>query len=140
MTEFAVNILGKAKKWYSALQDFEGSGDSRLKKCALVYMAVKVFLILLATCSITILFLAPAFQKFVEDTSRMKLLLFTSPVILVVLFKLYFIGMIVLTYERPKHILQLVVRNMLREKDKIVLKLRDAVPSGLRHGYGKFAK
>ncbi|MCF6149125.1 MAG: hypothetical protein E3K37_10755 [Candidatus Kuenenia sp.] len=140
MIEFVENSRRIGRKWFSAIQDFECTGNNRLKKYFHVYMAVKVFLIILATCSITILFLIPAFQRFVEDASRPKVLLFTSPVIFVILFKLYFIGMILLTFDRSKHIFQLAIKNMMREREKILLKLREAAPFGLRHVYGKLVR
>ncbi|WP_295101469.1 hypothetical protein [uncultured Candidatus Kuenenia sp.] len=140
IAEFLENILKKKEEFFSTIQDFDGTGDNCFKKCALVYMSVKVFLILLATCSITILFLMPGFQEFVEETSRLKVLLFTSPVILVILFKLYFIGMVLLTYDRSKRIIRLAINNMVREMTNIALKLRTTAPLGLRYAYSKFAK
>lgn len=140
MAGFLENIRGKKGRLFSAIQDFDGTGNNCFKKCALVYMSLKVFLVFLATCSIMVLFLMPAFQHFVEETSRLKVLLFTSPVILVILFKLYFIGMVLLTYGRSKRIILLTIKNMLWERDKILLKSRDTAPLGLRHAYGKFAK
>ncbi|GJQ48205.1 MAG: hypothetical protein K8F34_09665 [Candidatus Kuenenia stuttgartiensis] len=137
---FLENIREKKGEFFSAIQDFDGTGDNCFKKCALVYMSVKVFLILLATCSITILFLMPAFQAFVEETSRLKVLLFTSPVILVILFKLYFIGMVLFTYDRSRHVFQLAVKNMSIERTRIILKLRDVAPLGLRHAYCKLIR
>ncbi|MBM4053696.1 MAG: hypothetical protein FJ264_03265 [Planctomycetes bacterium] len=134
------NILRKPGKWFSILQNIDETGNNCLKKCALSYMAAKVFLILLATGSITILFLLPAFQQFVEDTSRLKVLIFTTPVILVILFKLYFIGVVLLTYDRSKLILQSLIKNILSEGQKVVLKLRELVPIGFRHAQGKYAR
>lgn len=140
MAGFLKNIRGKKEALFSAIQDFDGTGNNCFKKYALVYMSVKVFLVLLATCLIMVLFLTPAFQKFVEETSRLKVLFFTSPVILVILFKLYFIGMVLLTYDRSRRIIRLAINNMVREMTNIALKLRTTAPLGLRYAYGKFAK
>lgn len=140
MAGFLENIRQKKGKFFSAIQDFDGTGNNCFKKCALVYMSVKVFLVLLATCSIMVLFLMPAFQKFVEETSRLKVLLFTSPVILVILFKLYFIGMVLLTYDRSRRIIRLAINNTVREMTNIALKLRTTAPLGLRYAYSKYAK
>lgn len=140
MAGFLENIREKKGKLFSAIQDFDGAGNNCFKKCALVYMSLKVFLVLLATCSIMVLFLMPAFQKFVEETPRLKVLFFTSPVILVITFKLYFIGMVLLTYDRSRRIIWLTINNMVREMTNIALKLRTTAPLGLRYAYGKFAK
>ncbi|WP_347274680.1 hypothetical protein [Candidatus Kuenenia sp.] len=140
MVGFLENIRGKKGEFFSTIQDFDGTGNNCFKKCVLVYMSLKVFLVLLATCSIMVLFLMPAFQHFVEETSSLKVLFFTSPVILVILFKLYFIGMVLLTYDRSKRIIRLAINNMVREMTNIALKLRTTAPLGLRHAYGKFAK
>ncbi|MCR4293821.1 MAG: hypothetical protein NUV76_13220 [Candidatus Kuenenia sp.] len=140
MAGFLENIRRKKGEFFSAIQDFDGTGNNCFKKCALVYMSLKVFLVLLATCSIMVLFLMPAFQKFVEETPRLKVLFFTSPVILVITFKLYFIGMVLLTYDRSRRIIRLAINNMVREMTNIALKLRTTAPLGLRYAYGKFAK
>ena len=140
MVGFLENIRRKKENLFTAMQDFDGTGNKCLKKCALVYMAIKVSLLLLATCSLSLLFLMPAFQIFVEDASRLKVLLFTSPVIIVILFKLYFIGTVLLIHDRPKHIFQLAVKNMLMERTRIILKLRDTAPLGLRYVYGKLVR
>ena len=140
MVGFWESIRRKKEHLFTAMQDFDGTGNNCFKKCALVYMSLKVFLVLLATCSIMVLFLMPAFQRFVEETSRPKVLLFTSPVILVILFKLYFIGMVLLTYDRSKRIIRLAINNMVLEMTNIALKLRTTAPLGLRYAYGKFTK
>ena len=78
-------------------------------KCAVIFMSVKVVLILLATFTTMAFLLSSVTPYLAVEMSKTKAMLFTLPLMMVITLKLYFIGKILMTYDRSKLVMKAVV-------------------------------
>ncbi|MCF6157439.1 MAG: hypothetical protein E3K32_02470 [wastewater metagenome] len=83
-----------------------------LKDCFVIYMGVKVGLILLATFSAMAFLLLSITPRLSLEMSLTKALLFTSPLMLIIMLKLYFICKIIVTYDESRLIVESIISRL----------------------------
>lgn len=92
----------KARQLLASVHNFKEKHKSLFMKCAMIFMSVKIGLILLATFVTMAFFLGTVTPYLAAEMSRTKAMLFTSPLLMIIVLKLYFVSKVLITYERSK--------------------------------------
>ncbi len=101
-TRWVMPLEKKARQVLAFLHNFKETHKSLFMKCAVIFMSVKIGLILLATFA-TISFLVSSVTPYLAvEMSKTKAMVFTFPLTMVITLKLYFIGKILMTYDRSR--------------------------------------
>ncbi|MEP9410401.1 MAG: hypothetical protein HRF42_03200 [Candidatus Brocadia sp.] len=108
-----VDLGEKVMQLFASLNNFKETHKSFFMKCAVIFMSVKLGLILLATFSAMTFLLGCAAPYLVGEMSKTKAILFVFPLTMIIMLKLYFIGKILMTYDRSSLVIKSVVNVLL---------------------------
>lgn len=108
-TRVVMNLEKKARQLLASVRSFKETHSSLFMKCAVIFMSVKIGLILLATFATMVFLLTSVTPYLAVEMSKTKAMFFTIPLTLVITLKLYFIGKILMTYDRSKSTMKAVV-------------------------------
>lgn len=108
-TRWVMNLEKKARQLLASVHNFKKTHRSLFMKCAVIFMSVKIGLILLATFATAVFLLTSVTPYLAAEMSKTKAMFFTIPLTLVITLKLYFIGKILMTYDRSKSTMKAVV-------------------------------
>lgn len=108
-TRLVMNLEKKARQLLASVRNFKETHRSLFMKCAVIFMSVKISLILLATFATMAFLLTSVTPYLAVEMSKTKAMFFTIPLTLVITLKLYFIGKILMTYDRSKSTMKAVV-------------------------------
>ena len=125
---FMSHTRGKTDNVISAMRDFKDRHKSRFMKCAVIYMATKIGIILLASITAMIYLMSHVTQYIEVEMSQAKALLFAVPLTLVIAFKLYFIFRMLLTYDRSRLIVQMVVNAIVLKGMRGIRQVGESLP------------
>lgn len=126
-----ITIQEKAKQLLAHIRDFKETHTTFFMKCATIYMAIKIVIILLATFSTLAFLLSTVVQHLAIEMSKSKAILLASPLTLVVMLKLYFIFKILMTYERSRLVIQSVIGVILLKSRQGMQRIEETLPDGL---------
>lgn len=126
-----VDLQGKVMQFFASIDNFKETHKSFFVKCAVIFMLVKIVLILLATFSTFVLLLSPLTQYLATEMSKMKSILFVSPLALIIMVKLYFIFKILMTYERSGLIIKSVINVLLLKGRQGLRRIVETSPAEL---------
>lgn len=127
-TRWVMSLEKKARQVLASVHHFKETHKSLFIKCAVIFMSVKIGLILLATFATMAFLLRSVTPYLAVEMSKTKAMIFTFPLTMVITLKLYFIGRILMTYDRSKSIMKAAI-------DVILLKGRH----GMRHAEEAFS-
>lgn len=114
-----------------AVRNFKERYKSVFINSAVVFMAIKLGLIFLATIATMSYFLSTASQYLAMETSKPKAMLLISPLILIIVVKVCFIIKILVTYGRSRALVKSAV-DYAWLKGKGCLRLaKESLPVGL---------
>ncbi len=130
-TSLVVNLREKSVHLLAAIHNFKEVHKTFLMKCAIIFMSVKIGLILLATFSAVVFLLGSAMPYLATEMSKTKAMLFASPLILIIMLKLYFIGKILMTCDRSGLIIKSVVNVLLLKGRQGLRRVRVTIPADL---------
>ncbi|CAG1771422.1 hypothetical protein BAC3_01804 [uncultured bacterium] len=108
-TRWVMNLEKKARQLLVSVRNFKETHRSLFMKCAVIFMSVKIGLILLATFATMVFLLTSVTPYLAAEMSKTKAMFFTIPLTVVITLKLYFIGKILMTYDRSKSTMKAVV-------------------------------
>lgn len=108
-TRWVMNLEKKARKLLASVRNFKETHRALFMKCAVIFISVKIGLILLATFATMVFLLTSVTPYLAAEMSKTKAMFFTIPLTLVITLKLYFIGKILMTYDRSKSTMKAVV-------------------------------
>lgn len=128
---WVVNLRIKAKQMHASVHNFKETHKSFFMKCALTFMSVKIGLILLATLSTITFFLRYVTPYLADEMSKTKALLFASPLTMIILLKLYFIGKMLMTYDRSRAMIIATFNVLLLKGGQGMRHIGEVLPSGL---------
>jgi len=86
---------------------------------------VKIGLIMLATGFVVMFLLIPASQQLALEYSKWKALLITSPVIFIIIFKIYYIFTVLLTYEKSRNAIQSILHVAVLKSSQTIERIRE---------------
>lgn len=92
-----------------AIRNFKERHKSVFINSAVIFMAIKLALIFLATFATMAYFLNTASQYLAIETSKPRAMLLMSPIILIIIVKICFIIKILVTYDRSRALMKSAV-------------------------------
>ncbi len=122
-------IEGKAWRLAAILHNFTGTHKAVLIRCAVIFLAIKIGLILLATISATVFMASTATQKISEEMTRTQALLFSTPLTLIMLLKLYFIFRALMAYGGSRKILVAAFHALLLKGGQGLRQIENSLPA-----------
>lgn len=128
-TKWVVTWDNKTRQLLGAVCDMIASHKSFLRKCATIFMAVKIGIILLATITTMVFLLNTATSYLSVEMSQGHSILFAFPLTLIILLKLYFIGKILMTYDTSKRVIKSVVRVILLKGQQGMRQIGERIPA-----------
>ena len=128
---FMSHTREKTDNIISAMRDFKDRHKPCFMKCAVIYMAAKIGIILLASFTAMIYLMSHVTQYLAIEMSQTKALLFAVPLTLVIAFKLYFIFRMLLTYDRSRLMIQTVVNAIVLKGMRGVRQVGESLPGDL---------
>lgn len=108
-----VDLQEKVMQFFASLNNFKETHKSFFMKCAVIFMSVKIGIVLLATFSAMVFLLGSAMPYLAGEMSKTKAILFASPLIMIIMLKLCFIGKILMTYDRSSLVIKSIVNVLL---------------------------
>ena len=108
-TRWVMDFEKKTRQLLASVRNFKETHKSLFVKCAVIFMSVKIGLILLVTFTTMAFLLSSVTPYLAVEMSKTKAMLFTLPLTMVITLKLYFIGKILMTYDRSKLVMKAVV-------------------------------
>ncbi|MBV6517792.1 MAG: hypothetical protein DCC43_07675 [Candidatus Brocadia sp.] len=128
---WVAKLQKEARQLLTSLGETISSHKSFLLKSAVIFMAVKIGIILLATVSTVVFLLNTATPYLTVEMSKTQAMLFAFPLTLIMMFKVYFIGKILMTHDTSKCVIQSVVHGILLKGKQCVRRIGETVPAGL---------
>lgn len=128
-TPWVIKLRKEARQLLGAVCDMIASHKSFLRKCATIFMAVKIGIILLATITTMVFLLNTATSYLSVEMSKMHSILFAFPLTLIILLKLYFIGKILMTYDTSKRVIKSVVQVILLKGKQGMRQIGETIPA-----------
>ncbi|KAB2832587.1 MAG: hypothetical protein F9K48_10185 [Candidatus Brocadia sp.] len=128
-TPWVIKLRKEARQLLGAVCDMIASHKSFLRKCATIFMAVKMRIILLATITTMVFLLNTATSYLSVEMSKMHSILFAFPLTLIILLKLYFIGKILMTYDTSKRVIKSVVQVILLKGKQGMRQIGETIPA-----------
>lgn len=128
-TKWVITWDKKARQLLGAVCDMIASHKSFLLKCATIFMAVKIGVILLATITTMVFLLNTATSYLSVEMSKMHSILFAFPLTLIIMLKLYFIGKILMTYDTSKQVIKSVVQVILLKGKQGMQQIGERIPA-----------
>ncbi len=129
-TQWFMNLQEKIIYLFLFLNSLKEKKKPFIMKCAFVYMAVKIGLILLAAFTTMAFLITSVTQHLAIEMSRSKALIFASPLTLIVMLKLYFIFNMLVTYDRSRLIMKSVLDKAFLKGKQGMQTLKEAFPTG----------
>ncbi|MFN3533286.1 MAG: hypothetical protein ACK41Q_12375 [Candidatus Brocadia sp.] len=108
-----LDLQEKVMQLFASLNNFKETHKSFFMKCAVIFMSVKIGMILLATFLAMVFLLGFVTPYLAGEMSKTKAILFASPLTMIIMLKLCFIGKILMTYERSSLVIKSVVNVLL---------------------------
>lgn len=130
-TRWFIKLQKEARLLLASVGNFTTSHKSLFLKCAVIFMSVKIGLILLATFSTMAFLLGSATPHLVIEMSKTKAILFAFPLTMIILFKVYFIGKILMTHDTSKRLIHSVVHGILLKGKEGVRRIEETIPADL---------
>lgn len=116
------------RKLLTTVHRFKEERKQFLMRCVFIYMAVKIVIILLATFT-TLFFVTNSVSGYLAiEMSRTKVILFTAPLTLIIVLKLYFIFMVLLTYDRSRYVIKTALRVALLKGKRGIQRVKETLP------------
>lgn len=119
----------KARQLLESVCDIIASHKSFLRKCATIFMAVKIGIILLATITTMVFLLNTATSYLSIEMSKAHSIFFAFPLTMIILLKLYFIGKILMTYDRSRQVIKSVVQVILLKGKQGIQQIGERIPA-----------
>lgn len=119
----------KARQSLKSVCDIIASHKSFLRKCATIFMAVKIGIILLATITTMVFLLNTATSYLSIEMSKAHSIFFAFPLTMIILLKLYFIGKILMTYDRSRQVIKSVVQVILLKGKQGIQQIGERIPA-----------
>lgn len=119
----------KARQLLESVCDIIASHKSFLRKCATIFMAVKIGIILLATITTMVFLLNTATSYLSIEMSKVHSILFAFPLTMIIMLKLYFIGKILMACDTSRCVIQSVVQIILLKGKQGVRRIGDTIPA-----------
>ncbi len=128
-TPWVIKLRKEARQLLGAVCDMIASHKSFLRKCATIFMAVKIGIILLATITTMVFLLNTATSYLSVEMSKGHSILFAFPLTLIILLKLYFIGKILMTHDTSKRAIRSVVQVILLKGKQGMRQIGETIPA-----------
>lgn len=119
----------KARQLLESVCDIIASHKSFLRKCATIFMAVKIGIILLATITTMVFLLNTATSYLSIEMSKAHSIFFAFPLTMIIMLKLYFIGKILMACDTSRCVIQSVVQIILLKGKQGVRRIGDTIPA-----------
>ncbi len=130
-TLWFINLQKKVMYFLVFLHNLKEKQKPFFIRGAVVYMSVKIGLILLATCATMFFIITSVTPHLAAEMSKSQALLFASPLTLIIMLKVYFIGKILLTYDRSRLVMKSVVDKVFLKGKQGILSIKGALPANL---------
>lgn len=130
-TKLVANIQKKSVRLFASIHNFKETHKSFFIKCAIVFMSVKIGLILLATLATMTLLLSSVTPYLAGEMSKTKAMLLASPLTMIIILKLYFIGKILMTYDRSRSVIKSAVNVLLLKGRQGLRRVGETIPADL---------
>lgn len=101
-----------------------------IMNCVVIYMSVKLGLILLATFATMVLLISYVSKLIAIEMTQTKALVFASPLTFIVIFKLYFIFKMLMTYDRSRILIVSILNLVVLKGKKGMQRIEEAFPAG----------
>lgn len=132
-SRYMLNLQGKIREIVTFIDDSKERYKPFLIKCAILFMIIKIGLISLATFSSMVFIILSVTPRLCQEISRTNAFLLASPLTLMLMVKIYFIGKMLLTYDRSRSMIQSAIDGVLfksrRGLQQIEESLRVDLPS-----------
>ena len=117
-TRWVTGLQGKVEQILTYIHHFQKTHKSLFMKCAVVYMSIKIGILLLATFATMTFVISSVAQHLAIEMSKIRAILFASPLALIIMLKLYFIFKILMTYDRSGLVIKTVINTVLLKGGK----------------------
>lgn len=126
---WVMNGRKRARQLLASFYHFKETHTSFLFTCAVIFMSVKIGLILLAALSTMAFLLGSATPYLAIEMSKAKAMLFAFPLTMIIMLKLYFIGKILMTYERSRSMMNAAIHIFLLKSRQGIRRIKEAIPA-----------
>jgi hypothetical protein len=110
---FMLNLQEKIREIETFIDDSKERHKPFLTKCAIIFMIMKIGLISLATFSAVVFIILSVTPRLCQEMTRTNAFLLASPLTLILGVKIYFIGKMLLTYDRSRFMIQSAIDGVL---------------------------
>lgn len=124
-----LKLQKEARQWVASVGNITTSHKPFLLKCAVIFMAVKIGIILLATITTMAFLLNTATAYLAVEMSKAQAIVFAFPLVMIILFKVYFIGKILMTHDTSKRVIQSVIHGILFKGKEGVRRIGETIPA-----------
>ncbi len=129
--KIVANLQEKTRKFLRTIRGFMEAHKPLLRNCAVTYISVKVGLILLVTFATMVLLTTLVSRHLAIEMSNGNAILFASPLTLIVMFKLYFIFKVLMTYNKSRLMIKSAISVMLLKGRQGIQRMGETFPVDL---------
>lgn len=130
-SRMVINLQEKARRLLKIVCGLKETHKSFITNCAVTYMAIKVGLILLATFATMVLLTSIVSRHLAIEMSNGNAILFASPLTLIIMFKLYFIFKVLMTYNKSRLMIKSAISVMLLRGRQGIQRIGETFPVDL---------
>lgn len=124
-----IKLQKEARQLLASVVNMKTTHRAFFLKCAVIFMAVKIGIMLLTTISTMVFFLSTATSYLTIEMSKAQAISFAFPLTMIIMFKVYFISKMLMTQDASKRVIKSAVRLILLKGKQGMRRIEETIPA-----------